>query len=42
MIDEQNSMERAWLDQLASALDIDAAMARELDQQIQVAMNQAQ
>lgn len=39
MIDEQNPMERAWLDQLASALKIDAGMARELEQQIQIAAN---
>jgi uncharacterized membrane protein YebE (DUF533 family) len=39
MIDEQNPMERAWLDQLASALKLDAGMARELEQQIQVAAN---
>lgn len=34
MIDDQNPMERAWLDQLAAALNLDAAMARELDQQV--------
>jgi uncharacterized membrane protein YebE (DUF533 family) len=39
MIDEQNPMERAWLDQLASALNLEAGMARELEQQIQVAAN---
>lgn len=39
MIDEQNPMERAWLDQLASALNLDTGMARELEQQIQVATN---
>ncbi|MBW4935850.1 tellurite resistance TerB family protein [Marinobacter sp. F4206] len=34
MIDEQNPMERAWLDQLASALNLEAGMARELEQQV--------
>lgn len=37
MIDEQNPMERAWLDQLAAALNIDSSLARELEQQVQVA-----
>jgi uncharacterized membrane protein YebE (DUF533 family) len=37
MVDEQNPMERAWLDQLATALNLDAGMARELEQQIQTA-----
>lgn len=39
MIDEQNPMERAWLDQLASALKIEAGMARELEQQIHMAVS---
>lgn len=34
IIDEQNPMERAWLDQLATALAFDPAMARELDRQL--------
>ena len=34
IIDEQNPMERAWLDQLATALEFDPAMARELDRQL--------
>jgi uncharacterized membrane protein YebE (DUF533 family) len=34
IIDEQNPMERAWLDQLASALELEPAMARTLDQQL--------
>lgn len=37
MIDDQNPMERAWLDQLASALQLEPALARELEQQIQEA-----
>jgi uncharacterized membrane protein YebE (DUF533 family) len=37
MIDDQNPMERAWLDQLANALKLEPALARELDQQVQVA-----
>ena len=32
--DEQNPMERAWLEQLASALGIDAALASELERQV--------
>lgn len=36
IIDEQNPMERAWLDQLASALEFEPAMARELERQLQV------
>ncbi|KMQ75119.1 DUF533 domain-containing protein [Marinobacter subterrani] len=39
MIYEQNPMERAWLDPLASVLNLEAGMARELEQQIQVAAN---
>ncbi len=35
IIDEQNPMERAWLDQLASALELEPSMARELDRQLQ-------
>ena len=34
IIDEQNPMERAWLDQLATALELDRAMTQELDRQI--------
>lgn len=34
MIDEQNPMERAWLDQLANALNLDAGMAKELEHQV--------
>ncbi|PNE01460.1 hypothetical protein A15D_02955 [Alcanivorax sp. MD8A] len=34
MVDEQNPMERAWLDQLASALTLDAGLAAELEQQV--------
>ncbi|PXX90318.1 DUF533 domain-containing protein [Marinobacter vulgaris] len=37
MIDEQNPMERAWLDQLANALRLEPALARELEQQVHVA-----
>ncbi|QFS86180.1 MULTISPECIES: tellurite resistance TerB family protein [Marinobacter] len=37
MIDDQNPMERAWLDQLASALRLEAGLARELEQQVQAA-----
>lgn len=33
--DDQNPMERAWLDQLASALNIPAEVARELERQAQ-------
>lgn len=42
MIDDQNPMERAWLDQLASALKLDAGIARELEQQVQMVADQAQ
>lgn len=35
--DDQNPMERAWLDQLASALNIPAEVARELERQAQQA-----
>jgi len=34
MVDEQNPMERAWLDQLAGALKIEPALARSLEQQV--------
>ncbi|MEE4251498.1 MAG: tellurite resistance TerB family protein [Alcanivoracaceae bacterium] len=34
MVDEQNPMERAWLDQLAGALNIEPALARNLEQQV--------
>jgi len=34
MIDEQNPMERAWLEQLAGALKIEPNLARELEQQV--------
>ncbi|SDN68987.1 tellurite resistance TerB family protein [Vreelandella arcis] len=37
VIDEQNPMERAWLDQLASALTLTPDMARELEHQAQQA-----
>ncbi|KPP98043.1 MAG: hypothetical protein HLUCCO03_08105 [Marinobacter sp. HL-58] len=37
MIDDQNPMERAWLDQLANALKLEPGLARELEQQVQVA-----
>ncbi|MDO8860319.1 tellurite resistance TerB family protein [Haliea sp. E1-2-M8] len=35
IIDEQNPLERAWLDQLATALEFEPTMARELDRQLQ-------
>lgn len=34
IIDDQNPMERAWLDQLATALKLPQEMARELDRQV--------
>lgn len=34
MIDEQNPMERAWLDQLASALKLELPLAAELERQV--------
>ena len=37
MIDEQNPMERAWLDQLASELGLSPEMAAELERQAQQA-----
>lgn len=37
IIDDQNPMERAWLDQLANALKLEPALARELDHQVQAA-----
>jgi len=39
MVDEQNPMERAWLDQLAAALGLEQALARELEGQILLANN---
>lgn len=35
--DEQNPMERAWLDQLANALDLSKEMTAELERQAQQA-----
>jgi uncharacterized membrane protein YebE (DUF533 family) len=40
MIDDQNPMERAWLEQLANALKLEPALTRELQQQIQAAATQ--
>ena len=37
VIDEQNPMERAWLDQLAQALKLEPELARELERQAQTA-----
>jgi uncharacterized membrane protein YebE (DUF533 family) len=37
IVEEQNPMERAWLDQLASALKLEPALTRELEQQVQAA-----
>lgn len=34
MIDDDNPMERAWLDQLSSALGLDSQMAEELERQV--------
>ena len=34
IIDDQNPMERAWLDQLASALELDPVITRELERQL--------
>jgi uncharacterized membrane protein YebE (DUF533 family) len=34
MIDDQNAMERAWLDQLGSALGLDAELRGELERQV--------
>lgn len=34
IVDEQNPMERAWLDQLAKALQLPPAMVKELDTQV--------
>lgn len=42
MIDDQNPMERAWLDQLASALQLEVGITRELDQQVRMLASQAQ
>lgn len=41
IVDEQNPMERAWLDQLARALNIPTEVARELDSQVQQYASQA-
>jgi len=35
MVDEQNPMERAWLDQLVDALVLDKGLAKELEHQVQ-------
>ncbi|MBZ2167364.1 tellurite resistance TerB family protein [Marinobacter sp. F4216] len=35
MIDDQNDLERAWLNQLGSALELEPAMAQELERQVQ-------
>lgn len=35
IIDDQNPMERAWLEQLAGALQLPPALAQELDRQVQ-------
>ncbi|MDO3722896.1 tellurite resistance TerB family protein [Marinobacter sp. chi1] len=35
MIDDQNDLERAWLNQLGSALQLEPAMAQELERQVQ-------
>jgi uncharacterized membrane protein YebE (DUF533 family) len=40
MIDDQNPMEKAWLDQLANALKLEPGLTRELEQQIQAAAAQ--
>ncbi|MEE4279690.1 MAG: tellurite resistance TerB family protein [Halieaceae bacterium] len=37
MVDEQNPMERAWLDQLAAALGLEQAMVSELEGQLRFA-----
>jgi uncharacterized membrane protein YebE (DUF533 family) len=37
IIDEQNPMEKAWLEQLAGALEIDPALAAELERQVDAA-----
>lgn len=37
IVDEQNAMERAWLDELAKALSIEPALAGELENQAQTA-----
>jgi uncharacterized membrane protein YebE (DUF533 family) len=34
IIDEQNPMERAWLNQLATALQLEPALAAELERQV--------
>jgi uncharacterized membrane protein YebE (DUF533 family) len=38
MVDEQNPMERAWLDQLAQALELESDLVRELERQLQDAV----
>ncbi|QSP96357.1 tellurite resistance TerB family protein [Marinobacter salinisoli] len=37
MIDEQNDLERAWLNQLGAALQLEPAMTEELERQVQAA-----
>lgn len=37
IIDDQNPMERAWLDQLAAALELPQALTQELDRQVATA-----
>lgn len=34
MVDEQNPMERAWLDQLGNALSLDAGLCAEIEKQV--------
>lgn len=41
IIDDQNPMERAWLDQLAGALNLPPEMIRELDRQVLAQVEQA-
>jgi len=38
MIDEQNPMERAWLDQLAAALQLEPSLVAELERQVHAAV----
>lgn len=40
MIDDQNAMERSWLNQLAGALNLDPKLALELERQVQDAARQ--
>lgn len=35
VIDEQNAMERAWLEELGTALGLDESMRRELERQLE-------